>query len=380
MRIAINVRFLIKDKLEGIGWFTYESIKRICLSHPEHEFYLLFDRPYDNDFIFASNVKPLIITPPARHPVLWKIWFHYRLPRVLKKHNIEFFISTDGYMPLSLTIPSVNVIHDINFEHRPKDLKPSVAGYYKKYFPRYAETATRLATVSEFSKSDIIKTYGTAESKIDVVYNGANIDYTPVDEVKKEEIKKKYTLGEDYFIFIGSLHPRKNVARLIRAFDTFRATNISKMKLLIVGEAMFMTDDIKEAYEMTTFKEDIIFTGRVSTEDLHLLLGSAYAMVFVPFFEGFGIPILEAMYCDVPVICSNVTSMPEVGGDAVLYADPYLRAEIVEAMNTIVENPDLREDLINKGRIQRQKFSWDKTAELLWKSVLKAMEEKPRAI
>lgn len=373
MRIAINTRFLIKDKLEGIGWFTYETIKRICLNHPEHEFILLFDRRFDKEFVFSSNVTPVIIKPPARHPILWKIWFHYQLPRTIKKLKPDIFVSTDGYMPLTIEIPSLNVIHDINFEHIPQDLKPSVRKYYKKYFPLYAKNVSRLATVSEFSKNDLVETYKVDPNKIDVVYNGANVFYTPVSDEVKIQTKARYTQGNEYFIFIGSLHPRKNIPRLLQAFDNFKASDSTNMQLLIVGEAMFMTDEIKAVYETMTFREFVTFTGRVSTEDLHKILGSAFALTFVPYFEGFGIPILEAMYCDVPVITANVTSMPEVGGDAALYVDPYSVSSITKAMLEIFQNSELRESLIIKGRHQRQKFSWDKTSGLLWNAIERIM-------
>ncbi|MBK8806454.1 MAG: glycosyltransferase family 4 protein [Bacteroidales bacterium] len=375
MNIAINTRFLIKDKLEGIGWFTYETVKRLCENHPEHTFILFFDRKYHEEFVFSKNVVPVIMYPPARHPLLWRIWFHYNLPKILIKYKAEALISTDGFIPLKLHIPTLNVIHDINFEHIPHALKRSVKNYYKKFFPKYAKQATRIATVSEFSKQDIVKTYSIDASNIDVVYNGANITYTPISEEEKTVTKQKYTQGKDYFIFIGSLHPRKNIPRLLQAFDNFKASDDSEMQLLIVGEAMFLTDEIKTTYETLAFKKDVQFTGRVSTEDLHKILGSAFTMTFVPYFEGFGIPILEAMFCDIPVISSNVTSMPEVGGDAVLYVDPFSVSDITKAMTKIANDKELRDTLIAKGRIQREKFSWDKTAELLWNSFQQCLKK-----
>ena len=171
MEIVINTRFLVKDKLEGIGRFTFETIKRICQNHPEHTFYLCFDRLYDKEFIFSDNVKPLIIPFQARHPLLWRYWFHTQIPRVLNKLQPDVFVSTDGFTPLETNTPIVNVIHDLNFEHNPHHLPKGVRNYYLKYFPKYARISTRIATVSEFSKQDIAKTYGISNDKIDVVYN-----------------------------------------------------------------------------------------------------------------------------------------------------------------------------------------------------------------
>ena len=134
MKIAINTRLLLKDKLEGIGWFTYETLKRITTQHPEHEFFFIFDRQYSEEFIFAKNVTPIVLTPPTRHPFLWILWFEYRIPRLLKKIGADVFVSTDGYISLRTKTPQVDVIHDINFVHFPKQLPFLTSWYYNKYF------------------------------------------------------------------------------------------------------------------------------------------------------------------------------------------------------------------------------------------------------
>ncbi|MDA3883741.1 MAG: glycosyltransferase family 1 protein [Bacteroidales bacterium] len=375
MDIAINTRFLIKDKLEGIGRFTFETIKRMCENHPEHTFYLLFDRMYDTEYVFAQNVKPVIVPFQARHPLLWKFWFHVQLPRVIKKINPDIFISTDGYVPSGISMPIVNVIHDLNFEHNPHHIPSGVLRYYKKYFPLYAAASTRIATVSEFSKQDIASKYNLPTEIIDVVYNGISDGFSPLNEEQKKSIKQNYADGNEYFMYIGSLHPRKNIARLLEAFEQFKQDTDSPIKLLIVGEEMFYSKAIQRAYTNNAYNHDVIFTGRVSDTELALLLGAACALTYVPLFEGFGIPILEAFACDVPVITSNCTSMPEVAGEAALLCDPRDVADISRAMKRITEDDALRTELVNRARIQRDKFSWDKTADLLWQSVIKSYEK-----
>ena len=116
MKIAVNTRLLLKDKLEGIGWFSYESLKRICIAHPEHEFVFIFDRPYSEEFIFADNVTPVVVGPPARHPFLYILWFEISVAKVLRKHNVDVFLSTDGYLSLSTKVPSIAVLHDLNLK------------------------------------------------------------------------------------------------------------------------------------------------------------------------------------------------------------------------------------------------------------------------
>jgi glycosyltransferase involved in cell wall biosynthesis len=369
MVIAVNTRILLKGKLEGIGWFTRETLQRITRSHPEHQFIFLFDRPYDKEFLFSDNVTPVVISPPARHPLLWYIWFEWRIPQILRKYKADLFLSPDGYLSLSTRVKQLAVIHDINFAHRPKDLPFLYALYYNYFFPKFARRAKRIATVSYYSKEDIVRSYHIDPDKIDVVYNGVNKLYTPTSPAEQAATRNKYADGIPYFLYIGSLHPRKNICGLLRAFDAYRTATGKETKLLITGDALFKTDDIVKTYEGMRHRKDVIFTGRLSTKDLHQVLGAAMALTFVPFFEGFGIPVIESMSAGIPVICSNTTSLPEVGGHAVLYADPFVVSQIKDAMIRIANETELRETLILKGQKQQQKFSWDKTAEMLWGSI-----------
>lgn len=369
MIIAVNTRLLLQGKLEGIGWFTHETLSRITREHPEHKFIFIFDRPYAEEFIFSENITPIVVSPPTRHPILWYIWFELQIPRILKKYKADLFFSPDGYLSLSTKVRQLAAIHDINFAHRPKDLPWLKAKYYNHFFPKFARKAKRIVTVSYFSKEDINRTYRIDEDKVDVVYNGVNTAYTPTSEEQNMLTKATYSAGKDYFLFIGSLHPRKNICGLLRAFDGFRTSVDSDMKLLIVGESMFKTSDIEMIYEGMRYKGDVVFTGRLGNDELHRVLGASLALTFVPYFEGFGIPVIEAMNAGVPVICSNTTSLPEVGGNAVLYVDPFSLSQIKDAMIKIYQEKEFRDSLIEKGFSQREKFSWDKTAELLWGSI-----------
>jgi glycosyltransferase involved in cell wall biosynthesis len=369
MKIAVNTRLLIKDKLEGIGWFTFEVLKRITQRHPEHEFIFLFDRKYDDEFMFASNIKPVIVNPPARHAFLFYIWFEMMLPGVFKKTKADMFLSTDGYLSLNSSIPSLPVIHDLNFEHYPENIPYFARKHYHYFFPKYAQKATKIATVSEYTKHDIVNTYHVPKEKINVVYNGAHEGYKPLNKDRIEATRGKYSNGCPYYMYIGSLHPRKNIHRMMQAFDLFKQSSNSNIKLLIAGEKMWGKYDIENLYHSLHFKDDIVFLGRCAVEELHALLGSALSLVFVSYFEGFGIPALESMYSEVPVIASNVTSIPEICGDAALYADPYSVDSIKNAMIEMAGNHRLRNDLVQKSRTRSKLFSWDKTSQHMWNVV-----------
>lgn len=374
MNIAVNTRLLIKNKLEGIGWFTFETMSRITKQHPEHIFYFIFDRPFSNEFIFSKNVKPIVISPPARHAILFYIWFELRIPGLLKKINADLFLSPDGYLSLKTNVASMVVLHDLSFEHYPQDVPFAARKHYLYFFRKYAHKATRIATVSEYSKADIVKQYGVSPEKIDVVYNGANESFKPLNDAEKESVKKKFTEGRPYFVFVGALHPRKNLVNLFRSFDLFKLSDEQGIKLMIVGEKMWWTNQIREAYEKMTHKQDVIFSGRLGLDDLKKVVGSALALTYVSYFEGFGIPIVEAFYAETPVITSNITSMPEVAGNAAILVDPFSVESIRDAMIKVSRDEPFRLSLIEKGRLQRQKFSWQQSADRLWKSMEKAMD------
>ncbi|MCK5821576.1 MAG: glycosyltransferase family 4 protein [Bacteroidales bacterium] len=367
MNIAVNCRLLQQGRLEGIGWFMYENLKRITKNHPEHQFFFIFDRPYDPSFIFSDNIKAMVVGLPTRHPFLWYLWFEWRLPRVLKKINADLFFSPDGYLSLRSKVPQIPVIHDINFAHRPKDLPFLTRHYYNYFFPRFARKADRICTVSEYSQKDIYKTYRIDKSLIDVVYNGANEAYTPFTEKDKQAGRLKFAEGSEYFIFIGSIHPRKNLGNLIEAFDRFVEQTGSEVKLVVVGAEMWGKGRSEgQRADIENRRSNISFLGRLESDELRVALGSALAMTFVPWFEGFGIPVVEAMYAGVPVLTSTETSLPEVGGEAVLYAHPGNVEEIADQMKKLVSDGDLRKELIQKGFWQKEKFSWDKTSQKVW--------------
>lgn len=369
MRIAINTRLLVKGKMDGIGWFTYETTRRIVKSHPEHTFFLLFDRKPAADFQFADNAIPVVLQPPARHPILWWLFFEISVSIFLRTRKIDLFLSPDGFIPLNSSIPSLSVIHDINFEHNNENLRPSHQRFMTHFFSRYARHATRIATVSEYSKQDIASTYKIDNKKIDVVYDGAHDRYRPHTFEEKEAIRRRYTDGKPYLIFISTILKRKNLANLLLAFDQIKDIDTRCLKLVVVGNKVWWQDELETAYNGMRHQQDAIMPGHVEPTELAALLSASEALVYPSYFEGFGIPILEAMYAETAVIASRTTSMPEVGGDAVLYIDPSQPSDIAHAIKKL-EDESLRNDLIAKGRIQREKFSWDKTSDLLWASML----------
>ncbi len=375
MRIGVNTRLLLKGKLEGIGWFTCQTLERMVHQHPEHDFYFFFDRPYDESFIFSRNVTPVVIPPQARHPLLFAMWFDGGLPYMLKKHKIDVFLSPDGFCSLRTKVPTCLVIHDLAFVHYPEHFVPSHRFYWKKFTPRFAKKAKRIVTVSEFSKQDIHKHYNVPLDKIDIAYNGAHKEYQPLDWEEREEVKKQYADGCEYFVFAGALHPRKNILNMLKAFIAFKKMQRSNMKFVIVGRFAWKYEEVLDMKENMPFKEDVKWVGYMNVDQLSRIVGASYAMVYASLFEGFGIPILEALQCNVPAIVSNTSSMPEVAGDAALLVNPQDVDDIAAKMEMLYKDEQLRAKLIAAAPEQIKKFNWDNSAEKLWESLMRCTEK-----
>lgn len=375
MNIVVNTQLLQYGKLDGIGWFTYETLTRITRNHPEHNFILVFDRKPSKILSFPDNTQMVVLYPQSRHPFLWLLRFEILMPLLLRRYKADVFLSPDGWMTTFTSVPCVQVIHDLNFVHIPADIPFWTRLYYNFFFPRHARKAKRIATVSEYSRQDIIKTYRIPEAKIDVMHNGCNERYKPVVPSMYHSIRRKYSSGRPYFIFVGALIPRKNIARIFLAFNMFKKTDEQNTQLLIVGDKKWWTPQINEAWNKIECRNDIIFLGRRGVDELNQLYGGSLALVFPALFEGFGIPILEAFHSETAVITSNVSSMPEVAGDASLLVNPLDVDEITDAMQQISTSPELRKRLIERGRERRRLFSWDITAQKLWQSVESVLEE-----
>ena len=377
MIIAVNTRFLLPNRLEGVGWVAYETLSRMVAAHPEDTFIFFFDRPFDPSFVFAKNVKPVVLFPQARHPFLFIWWFEWSVARALKRYKADVFLSNDNFCTLNTDVPTCLVLHDVAWTHPEGRVGGLMQWYYDFFAPKFLKKADRIVTVSNFVKQDALRAYPFLdENKMEIAYNACRSAFKPLENDEKTAIKAQYTEGSDFFIFVGAVHPRKNVHRLIEAFSVFKKRTNAGVKLLIVGPLGRQTDDVKMALKQSDFKKDIIFTGYVANEELPKLVGAALALTYVSLSEGFGIPILEAFNCEVPVLTSNTTSMPEVAADAALLVSPELVEEIANALERLAFDSNLRAHLIEKSRQRRLDFDWDRTTAILYENIKKAQKKR----
>ena len=363
-RIALNARLLIPNRLEGIGWFTDACYRRIIADHPEHEFLLLFDRTPAPEFRYGPHAKCQRVWPPARRPFLYDAWFDFGIARALKQWGADAFVSTDGMLSRRTSVPQLAVFHDLNFMHHPEWMPAREARYYRSRFPEFGRIASRVVTVSEYSKADIVQQFGVEAGRIDVVYNAPAHEYRPRGEAEGAA-NRTWSNNNPYFLFVGSLHPRKNLKGLMAAFEMYRDQG-GQNDLVIVGESMWEDAHRQQA--------GVHFVGRLEREQLAEVMRCSVGLVFVPWFEGFGVPIVEAFASGVPVIASNKTAMPEVCGDAAAaLVDPGNTVEIAHAMRALESDEAARKQAVERGLKRAADFSWDASAQSFWGAIEKML-------
>ena len=367
MTIAVNTRLLGAD---GLGNFIFESLFRLTEKYPQHQFLYIFDKPFDKNLIFAENVTTVISGPETKNTLLWQYWFNYKIPAVLRKHKADVFISLDGICSLRTKMPQCLLVYDLTFLQYPQFFKKTQVQFFKKFTPRFLVKAKSIATVSQFSKSVIVDQYKISADKIDVVYSGINEIFKPITPEEKETIKEKYTEGKEYFLSPGGDGFNNNLINLLKAFSFFKKRQKSNMMLLIAGKA---DEPFKKDLETFKFRNEVRLLENLSEEELAKITAAAYAMVYPVFYDAVAMAPLQAMQCEVPVVSSNAGALPELCGDAALYFNPEDFKDIAEKMMLVFKDENKAKELVKVGRIQSNLYYWDKTAGLLWQSVLKAI-------
>lgn len=371
MKVAINLWVLRNKHYDGMGLYSINSIRELIKLTPNINYILLVPQNYNEDFFNFDNVKLVKLFPSLRHPLLYIFYSEIILPIYFLLNNADIFLSMDGIATWYKKIKQLDMIYDINSYHFPKisDFKNRL--YYNNFFPIYANRADKILTISEFSKYDIATYYHIPEDKIVNVSCSANIGIQEKNDTQNTITREKITGGKEYYFFVGSQMPRKNLSRLILGFDNYKKKLPSDFKLVISGRLSWDTDVLKTLLPKIKHSKDIIFTGRVSDEELTNLLSASYCLCFVSIYEGFGIPILEAMNCNVPIITSNISSMPEIAKDAALYVDPFKIDEIADQLVLMHKNKDgIREKMISNGKKLRENYSWEITARKIMKEII----------
>ncbi len=291
------------------------------------------------------------------------------LTRELRRRPVDL-LHVQYTAPLWTPCPVVATIHDLSFEHLPQTFTRRSRAQLRLTVRRTARTASHLIASSEYSRRDIIETYNVKESRVSVAPLAAPDHFAPVtNEEELRRVRAAYRIEGDYILAVGSVQPRKNLPRLIAAYANLRRAR-SRVKLpmlVIVGKLGWLYEETLRAIEEHKASDDVLWTGYVPEPDLPALYTSATCFAYPSYFEGFGLPPLEAMQCGAPVIAGNQTSLPEVVGDAGLLIDPFNQQAIADALARVIDDASLRTEMRRKGLAQAKKFSWSSTAQLTLK-------------
>ncbi len=361
MKILVNARFLLSNQLEGIGHYTHEVMQRLVQLHPEDQFIFAFDRPYSDEFIYSDNIIAKRIFPPARHAVLFWWWYHIGLAREALRSRVDLVFSPDGFLPsVTRGTKYVATIHDLAYLHYPSFISRSNLWYYRNFMPRYLKQANQIITVSDATASDVVHHFPFTKAKVHTIYNGYR-SLPVVDDDTVINLRAKHTNGKPYFFALGAMHPRKNIVRLLRAYERFRSHNQRVYHLILVGRRAWQTGDITQQLSQCLFRNDIHLLDHQSDAVVSALLKGSQGLVYPSLFEGFGLPIVEAMSLGVPVLTSDRSAMAEIAGDAAIKVNPESEESIADGMLRLCD-PELVETLRKKGRQRSLQFSWDRSA------------------
>lgn len=363
MKIGIDVRSMYGTPA-GVGRITYNILTAMAQLEQPHEYWLYTDCPVKVPIIQHPYFHHKTLTLPFMQNYF--TWNHFRLPPELLRHPVDLFHFPFYTIPLIRNYKSVVTIHDITYEIHPEwfSRKSLIA---TRFFSRYAAThADKVLTDSYYSKQDLITYYRIPAHKIVVAYPAVEQTFRKIDDDDLlEHTKSRFGItASQVVLYVGSIHTRRNIEQLIRAFHTV-SQKLSDVQLVLVGKNEYPYLDVPGLVRELGLQQKVIPAGYVHFQDgaLLALYNLADLFIYPSSYEGFGIPPLEALACETPVITVNKTSLPEVVGDAALFVDPLNIEEEAEAMRQVLTNDTLRREMIVKGLAQARKFSWKKTAQ-----------------
>jgi len=352
MIIGIDASRAVAALPTGTELYSQQLIRALIDSAPDRRFRLYFNQPPAADLFKADHVEIRTISFP-------RLWTHARLSLEMALHRPDALFVPAHVLPIVRPRKSVVTVHDLGYVHFPNSHTRFQRWYLDVSTRWNARTATRLIADSQATKDDLIRHYETPADKIVVAYPGLDPSVRRVEDTAQiETVKSKYGIDGDYLLTLGTLQPRKNLARLIKAYSRTKAAP----KLVIAGKKGWLYDSLFKQVERLNLTERVIFPGYVAGIDKAALMSGATALVFPSLYEGFGFPVVEAMACGTPAVCSNTSSLKEVAGDAALLVNPTDTDDIAAAIQYITSNAELRHTLVESGYAQIGKFTWDACA------------------
>ena len=368
MRIAVNAGSLSDS--------VYEIFLRIAASKSEHIFLFIFDKYFSEKINFSENIVPVIIERKGKSLFNWKLWYNFKIPKALKKHKADIFIS-EKFISLKTKIPQLLIYPDFTFIHQPSFLEKKQTGFYKKNTSLFLKKAEKIIVNSVFFKNEITLRYKTNEEKIKVLYPEIESDFKDLSFEEKESIKEKYAEGNEYFIYTGTISPQQNLLNLLKAFSFLKKRQKSKMQFIIAGNRGIKYEEFIQQLRLFRFKDEVKILENLSTSEAEKVIASAYAMIQVPLYESIATQGLQAMKCKVPTIVSSAGTLSEYFGDAALYANPDNYKDIAEKMILLFKDEKMRRDLIEKESVRAEKFLQKKNKNILFEIIENTITKNP---
>ncbi|MBI4798321.1 MAG: glycosyltransferase family 4 protein [Desulfarculus sp.] len=378
MRVAIDVR-TVTEARSGVGNYVLNLLAGLRRVAPEHEFFLVGQ---EHNLKLLAQDQPARLCHQARlshesHP--WgDLWEHLWLPRVLRQNSVQVMHGPATLIPLSRDgFASVATIHDLVAFLYPQTIPTKYALYMTWLLKRVVKSARRIISVSQCTKDDLVRVLDVDPERIAVIHEAAQPGFRPIgDQAALEAVRRRHGITKPFFFHVGNIEPRKNLVGLLKAFISLGARLKGQAQLVIGGQEGWLTRRLHQQIGRLDLGPEVIFTGYLPQEDLPLLMTAACAFVFPSLYEGCGLPALEAMSCGTPLITSNLSSLPEIAGEAALLVEPTSPEDIAQAMWRVFEDLGLRQDLCRRGLEQAARFSWDQAARQTMRVYLEAHQER----
>lgn len=356
MRIGIDAR-LVYYSQAGIGQYILHLVNGLAKIDAENEYVLLQSRKDETTILERPNFRRVSLWTPSHHRLE-----RYSLNVELMRLGLDVLHSPDFIPPYRPSCKSVITVHDLAFLLYPHFLTKESARYYG-HIDEAVRWTDHIIAVSHSTKRDTIQHLGVPEDKIAVVHEAASPIFRPVDrDEAREQVRDRHGIDAPFILFVSTIEPRKNVPTLMRAVWQLVECYKDDVHLVLAGGKGWLYEDAFAVVDELDMDDRVHFVGRVTSEDLLYLYNAAELLAHPAFYEGFGLPPLEAMACGLPVIVSNVASLPEVVGDAGLLIDPHDVDELTVAMWRVLNDGDLRQEMTEKGERQAARFSWERAA------------------
>ena len=372
MIIAVNTRVLSGNS--AITQLMVDLFEMEAYHHPEHEFIFITEKETAQQKINGENVKWIALPQLTENPLLWKLWYNYKLPSALKKIKATILVSPDGVCSLRTRIPQCLFVNDLLFLHHPEWYSKRYLRFIKSNTKGLLQKAKTVITFSSVLKNEIIQQYNTPENKIQAIPTIAYKQYQPLKQDAKELVKEKYTDGKEYFLFSGSIHPRSSLVNLLKAFSLFKKRQKSNMQLIIASQNISDDQPFVESIKLYKYRNEVKLLAGLDEKSLIEITASAYACINTSPLHNEIAALLTAMQSEVPVIAGNLKVAVEILGDAALFANSDIPENIAEKLMLLYKDENKRNELVKAGIQQSAKYDVNKTADELWQAILTTMQ------